>query len=589
MEKKGISPLIATVLIIGFIIVLAALVFLWGTDLFKKVQEQTSTESETKLSCSGLLLDVKAKYENSATNVKIENKNDKELNGYYIRTYDDKNIPKRTIKKVGKIAPFSITNYADISGAYTIGVFPLINIKGKTTTCSGEFKSVVEGMSQDLPNDWEADHTCCVAQNVMIPEKDCDGDNLLYKDEFYYGTDPCEEDTDGDGLSDGNEVNLYETDPTLLDTDGDDYTDGQEVVAGSDPKSPTSFPVDKNTNLIDDKWEALQSCCPEGKCDPNADYDNDGLTTKEEYNLNLNPCLADTDGDGLSDGDEISLRTQYSCLDPKNPDSDNDRLKDGEEINTYSTNPCLADTDGDGWSDFLEIKWGTDPTKADSKPIDTDKDEIPDLQDNCPFVANPDQKNSDTDTFGDACDTCLYLDNSIIVSGTYSLSVYDSQNYQITYDDYYFPLTMSLTQICEQVQGQIKSKSDSCNMYSNPITIDGNIVKEDNLYKLKFTTSILPTETCGSGCYETCSGSWNHVTKSCYSGQTNSLINFLLTDATIINNGLELQGSASGQFTFIQCTTSGYYYMSKCNLVPCKEYQYSTPLIYNLVSYIAIK
>ena len=36
MNKKGISPLIASVLLIGFTIVLAFLVFKWGGELFEK-------------------------------------------------------------------------------------------------------------------------------------------------------------------------------------------------------------------------------------------------------------------------------------------------------------------------------------------------------------------------------------------------------------------------------------------------------------------------------------------------------------------------------------------------------------------------
>lgn len=58
-NKRGISPLIATVLIIGFTIVLAALVITWGTNLFKTTVEQTETESKFSLACTtGLKLDV---------------------------------------------------------------------------------------------------------------------------------------------------------------------------------------------------------------------------------------------------------------------------------------------------------------------------------------------------------------------------------------------------------------------------------------------------------------------------------------------------------------------------------------------------
>lgn len=51
-NKKGISPLIATVLLIGFTIVLAALVFQWGGQLFKSIQTQTGCESQGRISCT---------------------------------------------------------------------------------------------------------------------------------------------------------------------------------------------------------------------------------------------------------------------------------------------------------------------------------------------------------------------------------------------------------------------------------------------------------------------------------------------------------------------------------------------------------
>lgn len=57
-NKKGISPLIATVLVIGFTIVLAALVITWGTKLFKTTVEETQTTSNFNLACTtGLKLE----------------------------------------------------------------------------------------------------------------------------------------------------------------------------------------------------------------------------------------------------------------------------------------------------------------------------------------------------------------------------------------------------------------------------------------------------------------------------------------------------------------------------------------------------
>ncbi len=61
-------------------------------------------------------------------------------------------------------------------------------------------------------------------------------------------------------------------------------------------------------------------------------------------------------------------------------DSDNDGLTDDEEIKVYATDPNLADTDGDGYNDKQEIEHGYSPRFFDKKmtEVDSDKDYLPD-------------------------------------------------------------------------------------------------------------------------------------------------------------------------------------------------------------------
>ncbi len=89
-----------------------------------------------------------------------------------------------------------------------------------------------------------------------------------------------------------------------------------------------------------------------------ADTDADGLLDGEEVNtFGSDPLLADTDGDGLFDGDEVNVHG----TDPTLSDTDGDGLDDGEELNTFGTDPTNADWDGGGRSDGDEILDGTDP------------------------------------------------------------------------------------------------------------------------------------------------------------------------------------------------------------------------------------
>ena len=54
----------------------------------------------------------------------------------------------------------------------------------------------------------------------------------------------------------------------------------------------------------------------------------EALTDEDEINIyDTNPLIADTDEDGLSDGDEIALGA-----DPNNPDTDGDGIEDGTEV-----------------------------------------------------------------------------------------------------------------------------------------------------------------------------------------------------------------------------------------------------------------
>ena len=73
----------------------------------------------------------------------------------------------------------------------------------------------------------------------------------------------------------------------------------------------------------------------------------------------------DADQDGLSDAAEAILGTN-----PNFADSDLDGLTDGDEVLIYGTDPTLLDTDGDGFSDGDEVSAGSDPNDSENRPTD---------------------------------------------------------------------------------------------------------------------------------------------------------------------------------------------------------------------------
>ncbi|WP_455234574.1 S8 family serine peptidase [Thiogranum longum] len=94
---------------------------------------------------------------------------------------------------------------------------------------------------------------------------------------------------------------------------------------------------------------------------PLIDSDGDGLTNVEEIALGTDALDADSDDDDLSDFDEDRLHG----TDPRDADSDDDGLDDAEEVTVYYTDPLTPDSDGDGLSDFDEVAiYGTDPLSS---------------------------------------------------------------------------------------------------------------------------------------------------------------------------------------------------------------------------------
>ncbi len=141
-----------------------------------------------------------------------------------------------------------------------------------------------------------------------------------------------EGDYDGDGVSELLELS-FGSSPFVDDSDGDGLSDYYEV----NHTAPQAMP-------------GLADTDGDGILDGDEDLDLDGVSNLMERDLGTEPLLIDTDGDGLSDM-AVILGPEMGAI---TGDSDGDGLSDESE-ERLGTNALQVDSDGDGVSDGQEF------------------------------------------------------------------------------------------------------------------------------------------------------------------------------------------------------------------------------------------
>jgi hypothetical protein len=122
---------------------------------------------------------------------------------------------------------------------------------------------------------------------------DSDGDGLTDREETeLYGTDPFNPDTDGDGLPDGVEILMYGSNPFVEDTSGDFYTDAEKAAIAKDP---THYCLIMAGDVIKDGFVNIQDISAAGMAfgtmtgDPaffdRADINRDGAVNIQDLSL----------------------------------------------------------------------------------------------------------------------------------------------------------------------------------------------------------------------------------------------------------------------------------------------------------------
>jgi len=131
-NKRGISPLIATVLIIGFTVALSAVVMTWGTGFVRDTTTATAEQTNLALSCAKLNFQIDAKCTgNLVSEIEVSNNGDLQIRGWIFR-----------IARAGGTTPIDVLGTAQTDPGF---VSPF-GVKKITITDSNPLDEVVESV-----------------------------------------------------------------------------------------------------------------------------------------------------------------------------------------------------------------------------------------------------------------------------------------------------------------------------------------------------------------------------------------------------------------------------------------------------------
>ncbi|MFQ5853257.1 MAG: hypothetical protein ACE5JU_22080, partial [Candidatus Binatia bacterium] len=135
---------------------------------------------------------------------------------------------------------------------------------------------------------------------------------------------------------------------------GTSYTTSNAAIAAVSPDGLVTAGSTSGTAIISARNEGVLAAIAITAA-LTTDADNDGLPDDFEVANGLNPndpsdAVLDPDADGLTNLQEFQAGTSISVA-----DTDGDGLTDGAEVNTQGTNPLSPDSDGDGLLDGAEI------------------------------------------------------------------------------------------------------------------------------------------------------------------------------------------------------------------------------------------
>lgn len=188
-KKRGISPLIATVLILGFTVALAAIIMMWGSGFTRDVSESTEGSAKASIVCGqDVMFEIKdvCKSFDGLYKVTVSNDGKEGIDKFNVRLYSGSEVESKALSSVAgqnvvdafgiqtlKVAvdpSWSVSNILD-----KVELIPTIEVDGSQVTCGSNVVSKSVSLkdcyagTEPYGDVWMLDNPCVLDEDSYCP------------------------------------------------------------------------------------------------------------------------------------------------------------------------------------------------------------------------------------------------------------------------------------------------------------------------------------------------------------------------------------------------------------------------------------
>jgi len=141
LTKKGISPLVATVVLVSIVVIVVLIITLWGKGVQEELQRKQGGLALAQVSCTGVNIDI---IDSTANSVTVENSGQNELAGVVVVVKGDGDVQSQLFMQTiepGNSRSFPFTGIPGVGNVEEVSIIPAVGL-GINRPCTEQKKEI---------------------------------------------------------------------------------------------------------------------------------------------------------------------------------------------------------------------------------------------------------------------------------------------------------------------------------------------------------------------------------------------------------------------------------------------------------------